>query len=221
LLAEREAAWARRTYAGIAGEPWDQRVVPYSVNDASLDDSYEYTLPFSAGFGYRVLQGPYGSFSHAGLDATDFAMPVGTPVCAARDGSVVVVIEVHAANGPLGTPTNSIRVLHEDGTVAEYAHLVQGGALVHVGDHVVAGECIGFSGNTGFSTEPHLHFMVIHGAREGSPARAIRFRTASTTRPTLLVPGYTYVRPWIDDDGVMHRVPLNALHSCELREVGS
>ncbi len=55
---------------------------------------------------------------------------------------------------------NLIFILHADGTIARYLHLQQGGAHVEVGDRVAAGALIGYSGNTGYSQSPHLHFDV-------------------------------------------------------------
>jgi murein DD-endopeptidase MepM/ murein hydrolase activator NlpD len=47
-------------------------------------------------------------------------------------------------------------------TFAEYAHLSPGGALAQLGDRVAPERPIGLSGNSGFSTAPHLHFAVYH-----------------------------------------------------------
>jgi murein DD-endopeptidase MepM/ murein hydrolase activator NlpD len=51
-------------------------------------------------------------------------------------------------------------VLHEDGTLAEYLHLREHGVLIRIGQRIVAGELIAYSGNTGWTTVPHLHFGV-------------------------------------------------------------
>ena len=53
-----------------------------------------------------------------------------------------------------------MRILHDDGTMAMYAHLKPEGVLVRIGQRVHAGQPIGLSGNTGFTTGPHLHFAV-------------------------------------------------------------
>jgi murein DD-endopeptidase MepM/ murein hydrolase activator NlpD len=59
-----------------------------------------------------------------------------------------------------GGRSNFIRILHGDGTMALYAHLKPEGVLVRAGQSVSVGQEIGLSGNTGFSTAPHLHFVV-------------------------------------------------------------
>ena len=55
---------------------------------------------------------------------------------------------------------NLITVIHEDATVAMYSHLTLAGVLVLSGDAVAQGDTIGLSGNTGYSTEPRLHFSL-------------------------------------------------------------
>lgn len=141
--------------------------------DALHDDEQLYMLPYENGKSYRVLQG-YGSrFSHVGLEqyAVDFNMSVGTPVHAARAG-VVARIEESSDKGcwddGCGAYANYIVILHDDGTTGEYYHLQQNGALINVGDHIVAGQKIALSGNTGHTTMPHLHFAVYRAAAWGN-----------------------------------------------------
>jgi murein DD-endopeptidase MepM/ murein hydrolase activator NlpD len=55
-------------------------------------------------------------------------------------------------------------VLHDDGTFGVYAHLRQGSALVRPGQRVSNGQLIAQSGNSGYSTGPHLHFAVLRNA---------------------------------------------------------
>lgn len=94
-----------------------------------------------------VTQGLHGS------NAVDFGAPVGTKVLASDGGTVT--ISQTGYNGGYGTV---IEINHHDGTTTRYAHLSK--LLVTVGQKVSAGELIGYVGNTGRSTGPHLHFEV-------------------------------------------------------------
>ena len=98
------------------------------------------------------------------MHAVDFAMPVGTDVLAAREGVVFDVASTNFQGGPeqerYAELANLVRILHDDGTYAVYAHLNWNTIRVRPGDRVAAGEYIADSGNTGFSTGPHLHFAV-------------------------------------------------------------
>lgn len=115
----------------------------------------------------RIDQGFDGAFSHDDDEnryALDFAAPEGTPVLAARGGIVLQVETSYTAHGTDGarfaTRANFIRILHDDGSMALYGHLAPAGAQVVPGQHVDAGQRIGTSGDTGYSTAPHLHFVV-------------------------------------------------------------
>ena len=69
---------------------------------------------------------------------------------------------------------NYVRVLHDDGSMALYAHLKRDGALAGVGQRVRRGDRIGISGNTGFSSAPHLHFVV--QVNRGGRLESVPFR---------------------------------------------
>ena len=60
--------------------------------------------------------------------------------------------------------SNNVRIVHADGTMAVYAHLELESVRVHVGDRVRAGQVLAASGDTGFTTGPHLHFCVQRNA---------------------------------------------------------
>lgn len=135
--------------------------------DAVPDTNFIYFIPFEEGTEHMVNQGYKGSFSHqAGTwiqYSIDFGMNIGTPVCAARDGVVVDVKEDSSWGGlryRYAKLANYITVYHKDGSFGEYVHLMKNGSLVKPGDSVKKGQIIGFSGNTGFTGGPHLHFMV-------------------------------------------------------------
>jgi len=123
--------------------------------------------PFAATDQFPVSQGFNGERTHSTPDsefAIDIAMPVGTPVLAVRDGTVMDVEEDFNSGGvdreKFMDKANHVRILHEDGTMALYAHLDLASVSVRPGARVRAGQQIARSGNTGFSSGPHLHFAV-------------------------------------------------------------
>ncbi len=125
-----------------------------------------YSLPYKVGKTFYVSQSCDGRDSHrtpGNQYAIDFAMPVGTPIHAARGGKVVNLHEVSISGG---TSTmnydegNFLQIKHRDGTLASYHHLRTMGVKVELGDTVEQGDFIGYSGNTGFTSGPHLHFVV-------------------------------------------------------------
>ena len=90
-------------------------------------------------------------------------MPVGSAVHAAREGVVINVAHRFFRGGTtqeVRDEANFVQILHDDGTTAVYAHLQPNGLRVRSGQRVQAGQPIGLSGNTGYSTAPHLHFVV-------------------------------------------------------------
>lgn len=133
--------------------------------NAKHDDSYFYSLPFAPGQSFEVVQGFNGSFSHGkeNIYAVDFGLPTGTKVFAAREGKIVDVYDESDLSGSskeYAEYGNYIIIEHPDKTIGEYWHLKKNGSLVKIGDTVHAGSPIAISGNTGFSSGPHLHFAV-------------------------------------------------------------
>jgi hypothetical protein len=134
-------------------------------DDCLAADLVVVRMPFEVGYAVQVTQGMHGNVSHAGsqVHALDFAAEIGTTVVAARDGVVVDLEEdssTTCTEEGCAELANYVRVDHGDGTYSKYFHLDTNGALVAVGDRVCAGEPIARSGNTGWSTGPHLHFQV-------------------------------------------------------------
>ncbi|RPE80970.1 peptidoglycan DD-metalloendopeptidase family protein [Vulcaniibacterium tengchongense] len=154
----------------------------------------EYLLPLRQA-DFRIDQGYGGHFSHADPQnryAVDFAAAVGTPVLAAREGTVMQVESDFDQAGlnreRYGGRANFVRILHDDGSMALYAHLnADNGVLVRVGQRVRAGQQIGLSGNTGFSTGPHLHFAV--QVNRGMRLESVPFRMAGPRGPLRIAGG--------------------------------
>ena len=126
-----------------------------------LPMAYRYALPWQGG-PFRLTQGANGRYSHytpKGRYAVDIAMPEGTPIIAARAGTVIKVEneQTGRGNNPSG---NFVRVLHDDGTMGVYLHLMKGSIGVREGQTVHLGQLLARSGNTGNSSGPHLHFVV-------------------------------------------------------------
>ena len=128
-----------------------------SKNESVKTDKKLYTKPvegtITSDFGYRKSPLPGATTNHSGID---FGVPIGTPVKAIADGTII------AANGGMRGYGNGIFIDH--GTingkhiVSEYGHLSS--FLVKVGDIIKQGQVIAKSGNTGISTGPHLHLTI-------------------------------------------------------------
>lgn len=125
-------------------------------------DTYVYDLPFEKGKSFRIVQGYGGLFSHSSVAAIDFAMPVGTSVCAAREGTIYSYKDDSDEGGMFEDnkkSANYIILKHDDGSFGCYWHLAKNGVLVKKG-RVSKGQKIGLSGATGLVIRPHLHFSV-------------------------------------------------------------
>ncbi len=153
---------------------------------------YGYRLPYKRGLAFAVLQGFHGAFSHRGSNefAVDFNCPVATQVVASRPGVVVATNASALGSGTTAefldyTRVNFVLVLHDDGTLGEYMHLAPSGVLVAPGQRVERGQDLALSGNTGYSSTPHLHFQVMTAATDGIAARSFPFRFAVTPERAL------------------------------------
>ena len=154
--------------------------------------TFAYQLPYREET-HEVIQADFGNFSHqegsGDEHAIDWDMPVGTPVLAARAGTVVGLrtdSDVGGNDVKFKHAYNYVIVRHEDGTFGEYGHLMTGGVAVKLGQQLKAQERLGLSGSTGFSSRPHLHFSVFQTI-DGESRRTIpiQFKTAEGQIETL------------------------------------
>lgn len=163
---------------------------PYPSQDTS-----PYVLPYAVGESFLIGQGnctgPDDSHAAGTADAFayDIDMPIGAAVVAAREGIVLAIEERFVDGNRVGGEENFVTILHADRTVAAYFHLTEGGVLVEVGDSVGQGDIIARSGDTGESTEPHLHFQVDAG--EDRDSLPVVFRN-TRPHPQGLVEGEAY-----------------------------
>ncbi len=155
--------------------------------DAQHRPTEPYRVPIAISNNYRVTQAfPYVA-THATRDsyfAVDLGLPIGTDIFAARGGIVFDVASKNFQGGldllrdaPLA---NIIKILHDDGTYALYAHLNWNSIRVKLGDQVQRGEYIADSGNTGFSSGPHLHFAVLKNVGMSVESVPIEFMGANS-----------------------------------------
>ncbi|MFC1761876.1 M23 family metallopeptidase [Planctomycetota bacterium] len=168
VLAPRESRSVKSLSIVDPDRPWHYRyqldMMPGKL-DARHDDATIYTLPFKPGTKHRVVQAYGGTMTHKGNNhfSIDFAMGQGTALYAARAGVVAAVKSDSRESGSTEAfldYANYVTIEHADGTLGEYAHLRRDGVLVKVDQRVEQGQLIGYSGNTGYSKGPHLHFAV-------------------------------------------------------------
>ena len=113
----------------------------------------------SSGYGMRVHPILGYSKMHKGVD---FAAPSGTPIYAAGDG-------VGERANRYSTYGNYIRIRHNSNYKTVYAHMRKFAKGIKKGKRVKQGQVIGYVGNTGRSTGPHLHYEVIRNGKQINP----------------------------------------------------
>jgi murein DD-endopeptidase MepM/ murein hydrolase activator NlpD len=164
---------------------------------SDCDTDFAYYLPFKNGDEFMLWQGYNGAFSHQNENSLDFNMPMGTEIYSARAGIVCKVIESnsrHCKERECAKYNNYIRVYHDDGTFAEYTHIRKDGSIVNEGDTISIGQLIGYSGNVGWASGPHLHFTVFLQRIEKRNTLKTKFLVDPKSRPIYLEEKRTYKR---------------------------
>lgn len=141
----------------------DKEIYDLKAGKVKPDNSPVYFLPFSKGSKFLLIQAYNSKMSHKDELSLDFKMKKGSKICAARAGVVTAVKEDSDVGGLKDaylSQGNHIIIKQDDGSEAMYWHLKKDGVLVNAGDTVKQGQHIGYSGNTGYTAFPHLHFQV-------------------------------------------------------------
>jgi murein DD-endopeptidase MepM/ murein hydrolase activator NlpD len=172
----------------------------YQMGDfgRSADDE-PYRIPFADSKPHRVEQafgGPLTSHnSPESQYALDIDLPEGTKIVAARDGRVVDFAFGYDNAGSVDAEqklkANFVLIEHEDGALTIYSHLAHRPVSLQLGGSVQAGDLIGYSGNTGYSSGPHLHFAVLkpYVKEDGTlVSRALPFMLYSNAKKDAFVP---------------------------------
>jgi murein DD-endopeptidase MepM/ murein hydrolase activator NlpD len=154
-----------------------------------LPAEVDYFPPFPLGLQFPISQGFDNDVTHSkppNQYAVDIVMPIGTPILAARGGTVMdMEDDFHGAaqQKRFLARSNQIRILHADGTMAVYAHLQPNSLRIREGTKVTRGQWIANSGNTGFSNGPHLHFVIQLNA--GMTLESLPFRFVTPLGSTM------------------------------------
>src|SRR5688572_23603958 len=106
--------------------------------------------------------------------AIDYAAPTGTPVVAVGDGQVTF-------SGTRGGYGRMVEIRHDDGYVSRYAHFSRIPKEIRVGKSISRGEVVGYVGQTGHATGPHLHFEML---KKGRKINFLDLKLASVDRLT-------------------------------------
>lgn len=146
---------------------WKYFNVVGDIRKPTKDNNFR--IPFLSNHNVTVCQSSDGMQSthiEDRVNAIDFCTKEKTPIVAAKDGTVIKVIQNFTESGinpALINKANKIEILHEDGLISSYLHIFTNSSTVNVGDKVKRGQQIALVGSVGYSSGPHLHFEILEG----------------------------------------------------------
>ena len=184
---QQEAAAQQAAAAPSSSSDDEEEEIDYSDNGGgSSGGGGGYSAPsqIDAGDGWTwpipgcyTITGGYGEGrSYESHGGTDIGAPIGTPIYAANSGTVIGSSNdcTHSSAGVGacnhgGGYGNHVWIQHDNGYQTIYGHMIN--TAVSTGEYVSKGQLIGYSGSTGWSTGPHLHFELrINGVRSNPMA---------------------------------------------------
>jgi len=148
------------------------QISAYKWSDGRYYDSEGRSLKgmfLSTPLRYKRISSYFGMRLHPILhkwrmhDGIDFVNKIGTPIHAVADGKIIY-------KGWMRGYGNVVEIKHKEGYTTLYGHM-KGFANIRVGQYVKQGKTIGYLGNTGLSTGPHLHFGVLHYGKWINPLK--------------------------------------------------
>ena len=168
---------------------------------------------------FLCTQGEEGELTHffsGNLHAIDFRCPIGTPLIAVGDGTVVEAKDTNTLLTGIAVSNlfewNSILVQLDpadldqvDPLFVEYVHIKK--SLVKAGDRITKGQLIGESGSVGFSPEPHLHFSAFRSSDPKAPTVRVQFipnKDGNERQGGAYLPR---AGRWYDENGLVQDIP--------------
>ncbi|WP_338554357.1 M23 family metallopeptidase [Paenibacillus sp. KS-LC4] len=140
-------------------------LVIWGGNNVLVNYHYEYE---SQRYAYDFVQAKDGNSYEGDPLKNESYFAFGQEILAPADGTVVSVVNDIADNEPVGVmnekaPAGNVVVIDHGGEYSYLAHMKKGSATVKAGDKVTKGDVIGLTGNSGNSSEAHLHFQLSDG----------------------------------------------------------
>ena len=160
----------------------DTEEISYSDNGGGSSYSSDAPTQIDSGDGWTwpipgcyTITGGFGEGrSYESHGGTDIAASIGTPIYAANSGTVINSSNdcYHSSAGVGacnhgGGYGNHVWIQHDNGYQTIYGHMIN--TVVSTGEYVSKGQLIGYSGSTGWSTGPHLHFELRIGGVRSNP----------------------------------------------------
>ncbi|GEO05506.1 hypothetical protein AAE02nite_31700 [Adhaeribacter aerolatus] len=146
----KHAATYNDVYTVLRISNWDSGMMRTIPSLVPIRQAKIIKFKISSGFGYRKHPLKNNDMFHGGID---IPAPNGTPVYAVADAVVISAVKFHSSLG------NFVQLNHLNGFITLYGHLLR--FIVLPGQTVKQGQVIGYVGQSGWSTGPHLHYILI------------------------------------------------------------